>query len=517
MTVKQAFEARLKRRLLLAANPVLVQQYKSSNSSNSNLNRLYKLVKGKPFYIWDLDQHRAEYRRTKGKCCFNDIIGLPQKDGTPMGLFDYEKLVIDTLEKEEGTTRDKHLWILKATGLGITELILRYLAWLCLRDNKLKGCQMCIVTAPRVELAITLIDRIKGLFAAAPLSPHNIFFDSKETVIELNECHIEAYPSNNALKDMRGLTDVKFILMDEGDYFRKNEQKDARDVSERYIGKSDPYIVMVSTPNAPGGLFETIEREPDDKCLYRRLRLDYRYGLGKIYTEQEIERAKASPSFDREYDLKYLGLIGNVFSSLKIERAIDMGKEYHDPNLVNVETPKYIGIDPGFGSSNFGICLSELGYDDKIHVLYADEYEDAMFQDMVKLVANMYKKVGNVENVYVDGSNPEYIRALKLELGGERLDYHEELAELKKNNMDIDTWGPKVMPVNFSTEHKELLGRVKHFVDSEFVSIPPKFDKLTIALRTATAYDWTLDKESTSFPDTLDAFRLSLKGYKIIK
>ena len=26
-------------------------------------------------------------------------------------------------------------------------------------------------------------------------------------------------------------------------------------LAERYIGKSDPYIVMVSIPNAPGGLF----------------------------------------------------------------------------------------------------------------------------------------------------------------------------------------------------------------------------------------------------------------------
>ena len=48
----------------------------------------------------------------------------------------------------------------------------------------------------------------------------------------------------------------KFILIDEGDFFRKEEQEDVRHVSERYIAKSDPYIVMVSTPNAPDGLFE---------------------------------------------------------------------------------------------------------------------------------------------------------------------------------------------------------------------------------------------------------------------
>ena len=67
--------------------------------------------------------------------------------------------------------------------------------------------------------------------------------------------------------------------------FRKGEQEDVRHVSERYIGKSDPYIVMVSTPNNPGGLFYNIEQEPEDTCLYKRLKMDYTFGLGKIYTK----------------------------------------------------------------------------------------------------------------------------------------------------------------------------------------------------------------------------------------
>ena len=40
----------------------------------------------------------------------------------------------------------------------------------------------------------------------------------------------------------------KFILIDEGDFFRKGEQEDVRHVSERYIAKSNPYIVILSTP-----------------------------------------------------------------------------------------------------------------------------------------------------------------------------------------------------------------------------------------------------------------------------
>ena len=153
------------------------------------------------------------------------------------------------------------------------------MAWLCLKDNALSGSQMCIVTGPRIDLAIGLIDRMKKLFQLKL----GIIFDTRETVIELNKVRIEAFPLHH-LDAARGLPNVSFILLDEADFFPVGQQQDARDVSERYIAKSDPYIVMVSTPNAPDGLFESIEKEPEETCLYRRLFLDYTYGLGKIYT-----------------------------------------------------------------------------------------------------------------------------------------------------------------------------------------------------------------------------------------
>ena len=228
-------------------------------------------------------------------------------------MFDYERLLFNTLENH------KHVWIKKATGLGITEFMLRYIAWLCIRDDSLRrdGAQICIVTGPRIELAIGLIARLKGFFA----EKLHVTFDTKETVLELNGVHVEAYPSHH-LDAMRGLPHVSFIFLDEADFFPPGQQQDARDVSERYIAKSDPWIVMVSTPNSPDGLFEKIESEPESTCLYKRLFLDYTYGLSKIYTEVEIEKAKRSPSFEREYNLKYLGKVGNVFHTLDIEAAI---------------------------------------------------------------------------------------------------------------------------------------------------------------------------------------------------
>jgi hypothetical protein len=395
---------------IVAANSGQQQQLKQTTLFSS---RVY----GKPFWIWNIEEHKVADIITNGDCYFNHIIGLPKKNVQDKPFFDYEKILFDVLQQR------KHIWIKKATGLGITEFMLRYMAWLCLRNNNLQGTQMCIVTGPRKDLAITLIDRLKRLFTDKGL----ITFDSKETVIELNGVHIEAYPSHH-LDAMRGLSDVSFVLLGEADFFPPGQQQDARDVSERYIAKSNPWIVMVSTPNAPDGLFERIEKEQEETCLYKRLFLDYTYGLDRIYTREEIEKAKASPSFERENNLKYLGLIGNVFHTKDIDVAIEKGKKYN-PDTINMYSRKSLGIDPGFGSSPFGLVVTEW-VDNQIQITYAEEFERPDFNQMIKITLSLVSKYGitfdNGCKILVDGANPSFIRSLKYQLG-ENVDYEQEI------------------------------------------------------------------------------------------
>ena len=45
------------------------------------------------------------------------------------------------------------------------------------------------------------------------------------------------------------------------------------------------------------------------------------------------------------------------------------------------------------------------------------------------------------------------------------------------------------------------------------IAINPVFEKLIVSLRTAVDADGTLDKESTSYNDIFNAFRLALKFY----
>jgi hypothetical protein len=434
-------------------------------------------------------------------------VGLPTKGGEQRPLYDYQRELYDALMTPDfpnvrnDTVKDKHLWVKKATGLGITEFMLRLMAWLCLRDESLKHSQMCIVTGPRIDLAIDLVNRMKELFRG------KIEFDTKETVIELNKVRIEAFPSHH-LDTMRGLANVSFILLDEADFFPKSQQIDARHVSERYIAKSNPYIAIVSTPNAPGGLFDTMEREPEDKCLYKRIHLDYTRGLGKIYSEPEINRAKYSSSFEREYNLKYLGTIGNVFHIKDIDGAIT---DYDtEDEFINECSPKSMGIDCGFGSSPFGIVVTRL-VDGNIQVVFADEFQRPDYNEMLFKVLDLRSKY-LVQKIFVDGANPEFIRSLKGKIS-ERRDPTVFIERSKKHGIPLENY-MDIIPVQFVSEHKTMITRCKMILEKGILQVHPKYEKLIIALRTAIEEEGILDKNLTSYNDIFDAFRLALKYHK---
>ena len=123
-----------------------------------------------------------------------------------------------------------------------------------------------------------------------------------------------------------------------------------------YEEKSKGKTIMVSTPNAPGGLFERIEKDPNSK--YQKLFLGYQYGLDRIYDRAFIEKKKLEPDFAREYDLMYLGRIGNLFTPLQIDKAIELGEQYKGL-ATNDYTLHSVGIDEGFGSSSTAVVLTE--------------------------------------------------------------------------------------------------------------------------------------------------------------
>jgi hypothetical protein len=100
-------------------------------------NHLLQRLREKPFWIWNETIHKRKDISHKGDCCFNHMVGLPKKDNNEKPLFDYEKLLYDSFLISEfynnntfhHSFKHKHLWIKKATGLGVTEFFLRFMAY----------------------------------------------------------------------------------------------------------------------------------------------------------------------------------------------------------------------------------------------------------------------------------------------------------------------------------------------------------------------------------------------------
>ena len=130
-----------------------LQKLVQSQSDSAQVEILQRL-KNKEFWIWDKQQHKQEDIKTDGDCCFNHIIGLPTKEGVEKPLFDYEKLLYDSIlvndvSNHNHNFKHKHLWVKKATGLGVTEFFLRLMAWLCMKyDSFREVCLRECCTSP---------------------------------------------------------------------------------------------------------------------------------------------------------------------------------------------------------------------------------------------------------------------------------------------------------------------------------------------------------------------------------
>jgi len=377
--------------------------------------------------------------------------------------------------------------------------------WLCLRNNEYQGCQMCIVTGPNIDLAKKLIKRMKDLIIDYP----GFKFDTiADYVLEINHCWIQAYPSHN-LGSFRSLDKAKFIFIDEGDFFPVGQLEEIRHVSERYIAKSNPWIVMVSTPNNPGGLFEQIENEIE--CLYHRMFLDYKVVLSLIYSLQDIENTKQSPSFEREYNLKYGIGTGNCFLYEDIEKCLQLYK----PTKINHDCSISMGIDPGFGSSKFGITILQLE-DNLIKVMYAQEFDRPSYESMIYKIGELKHKY-NPQKIFVDAAKPDFIKSLKIQFN-ESTNYEQIMQDSAREKIDYE-FRMYVIPISFSVFGKELLGRFQHVVSKSWFSISNiEHKELVQQMRTAKYQDnGNLDKSETgnSTFDVFDSTRLALKMFEM--
>ncbi|MFL6408223.1 MAG: hypothetical protein ACJ71F_14325, partial [Nitrososphaeraceae archaeon] len=88
-----------------------------------------------------------------------------------------------------------------------------------------------------------------------------------------------------------------------------------------------------------------------------------------------------------------------------------------------------------------------------------------------------------VDKIYIDGANPSFIKSLKLQIG-EDPDYDKIIARYKSEKLGNGTQDMKIVPVNFNSEHKAMLGHCKMILENDGGRIAinqDRFDKLITA------------------------------------
>ena len=192
----------------------------------------------------------------------------------------------------------------------------------------------------------------------------------------------------------------------------------------------------------------------------------------------------------------------------------------YNPENINPNAKKSIGVDAGFGSSKFAIVVTQF-VNGKIQVIFAEEYERPNFAAMINRIWEIKQSCGYISNIYTDAANPEIWESLKRELD-ERYDVQyvrDQFTYCKKYNLHIED-SMIIVPVPFSVEGSHMLQHAKWLMEetdedgSSLIAIDRSFDKLLTGLRTAVANEYKLDKEVTSYNDIVDAYRLALIFYK---
>ena len=405
-----------------------MESLQKEDQKKAYFKQFFDFIGDLPFWINDKKEHYEAYLKGYDQyeipfCCLNHFIGLPYKKDDngimqPHPMYPYELILHRALTEKNY----KYIWVNKAAGLGLTEFYLREILHFCTAKkfrNRFANSQICIVVGPRLKLGIDIMKRFKSLFLRLPTSSKVPFirpFMMEGSAIEvvLNDVTITAYPSNH-MDTMRGQPNVSMSFVDEGDFFPPREQANVLTIPTRYVGKSQTWIAMISTPHKIGGLFHTIENDPTSP--FKRFIFSYEWGMKKyganLFTPQMIAEAQKHrfQDFEREYNNKYEGFGGNLFS-LEFLYQLQQKSNYYQI------IPKDVGI---FNQAQFEIAdeySKEEHYDnweieEKFQERY-DQYSDFKhFEDF----GSILKKLRMFEDFALKNPYNKYFRLAGVDTG----------------------------------------------------------------------------------------------------
>jgi hypothetical protein len=430
----------------------------------------------------------------------------------------HQRLRQERIERQSYPAKYKHLAILKASALGISELTLRFLLWLAVRNDDLRDSQMIIFTGPRLELAVSLLNRAKNM-----LKSNSILFSDKETLLMINSVDILAVPSHHA-DSARSYPNISALVVDEAAFIPDREIDNVMDICIRNIPKSNPYLIALSTPQKPGDFMDRLFQEDYETSIWKRLALDWNWGINKIYDSNDINKIKGDRGFLREFCLKFSGLAGNVLDPEAIDRCITTGDTLAKTAPLddwNIPTKYVMSIDIGWGSSNTAIMVSRF-VSGKVQIIYSREFNRPVFADIISTIWQLKNKCnGNLQNILMDASATELYTTLCNEFNQNPSQQYlrDQQAQCKKANIYLEN-RLFVCPIPFNPQAKHMLNHTQRMTQeteddgSAMVGIYSSFTDLITACQSAYSVEDKLDKERGVFADSFDALLMNLSFYR---
>jgi hypothetical protein len=397
-------------------------------------------------------------------CCFWHYIffpnGGPERDGFHHPLYEYEIQILEYLEEGRIDSAKRLIAVYKATGLGITEFILLWILWRSCVDPYFQNKEAVIITGPNVDLAKGLIIRCKK-FARGRVS----YVDLGSYGLKVRDAVIKCYPSNN-MDSARGLPKVSVFFGDEVAFFSLADDTQVRKIGERYIAKSDAYIIWVSTAgDEASGFFYILKDE--NPSNYKRFHFYEDAGLKKnpvthtsIFKKEQIEESRKLDSHAQEY----MGVWGHNVGDIYSQEAIDeITSDDYEINPSDMEMNRVGFCDPAFGTSKFGIVITETR-NRIIHVIYSKSYERKSSAQMINELKRLRDEY-HVRTWGCDAANPEIIKAMREEI------------YLSTTGVDYRTKGKKLVEVGAETVAKRKVRIHPIFLNLKKQIMAIKYDK----------------------------------------
>lgn len=247
------------------------------------------------FWIEDKELHRKEFVKKNGNCCFNHQIGLPIRKIWPykeMEILGYEMDIVNNIKEH------KNYLLVKARGIGATEIILRLILYWAVR-NEIDSRKFLIITGIREDLAHEYIRRILNLCKKMPLVK-----SSSQNRIVINKSEIIALPAN--ADSIRGYENVGAIFADEAAHWNLKNDETVLEAIEPHRTKSDANIIIVSTPNGRRGFFSNIFHGLESR-YYKEIK-PWTVSEGLLIDREEVEKIKKEDpyKFEQEYNCQFV-------------------------------------------------------------------------------------------------------------------------------------------------------------------------------------------------------------------